>query len=59
MPLKEDVVRAFEIAGEALRPGDLIEKTGADKKEIDKIIKELKTEGKIYSPKRCYYDLCK
>lgn len=29
---------------------------GLDKKEVDKAIKKLKTEEKIYSPKRCYYE---
>jgi hypothetical protein len=29
--------------------------TGLDKKEVSKIIKELKKAGKIFSPKRCFY----
>jgi len=29
--------------------------TGIDSKEMSRIIKELKKEGKIISPKRCYY----
>jgi predicted transcriptional regulator len=57
--VKEDVLKAFEAAGEAVRPGDIAEKTGADKKAIDKAIKELKEEGKIYSPKRCFYEIVK
>lgn len=40
---------------EALRPGDIAEKLGIDKKEADKLIKKLKEEDKIYSPKRCFY----
>lgn len=41
----------------ALRPGDIAEKTGIDKKEVSKSIKELKAEGKIISPKRCFYSV--
>lgn len=40
---------------EALRPGEIAEKLGIDKKEVDKLIKKLKDEDKIYSPKRCFY----
>lgn len=40
---------------EALRPGEIAEKLGVDKKEVDKLIKKLKEEDKIYSPKRCFY----
>lgn len=39
----------------ALKSGEVAEKTGIDKKEVDKIIKKLVTEGKVESPKRCYY----
>ena len=30
-------------------------KTGEEKKEVEKIIKKLVKEGKVESPKRCYY----
>ncbi len=52
---KELVLKAFEKAGKPLRPGDIAKETGIDSKEVSKIIKELKKEGKIDSPKRCYY----
>jgi hypothetical protein len=32
-----------------------VEKSGLDKKEVEKAIKELKKEDLIMSPKRCYY----
>lgn len=38
-----------------LRPGDIAEKSGLTKEEVDKAIKELKEKGKIESPKRCFY----
>jgi hypothetical protein len=29
--------------------------SGVEKKEVDKIMKELKKDETIYSPKRCYW----
>jgi len=40
---------------EPLKQGDVAEKTGIDKAEVTKAINALKKEGKITSPKRCYY----
>lgn len=40
-----------------LRPGDIADKLGIDKKEVDKLIKKLKEEDKIFSPKRCFYSV--
>jgi len=53
---KEQIVLdAFIKAGKPLRPGDVAEMTGLDRKEVSKIISKLKKEGKLVSPKRCYY----
>jgi len=54
---EELVLKAFREAGKPLRPGDVVEITGLDRKLVDKIIKKLKKEGKIVSPKRCYYSI--
>ena len=51
------VLEAFKKAGKPLRHGDVAEMTGLDKKEVSKIIKKLKEEGKLIVPKRCYYSL--
>lgn len=40
---------------EPMRPGQVAEALGAERKEVDKAIKQLKKEEKIYSPKRCFY----
>jgi DNA-binding Lrp family transcriptional regulator len=56
---EKKVLEAFKKAGKPLRPGDVAEMTGIDKKEVSKIIKKLKEEGKITSPKRCFYALAK
>ena len=54
---EEKVLEAFKKAGKPLRPGDIAEMTGIDKKEVSRIIKKLKEEGKLIVPKRCYYSL--
>jgi predicted transcriptional regulator len=38
-----------------MRPGDVAEKVHLEKTEVSKIINKLKKEGKITSPKRCFY----
>ena len=43
----------------AMRPGDIAAAAGVDKEEAAKVIKKLAKEGKIYSPKRCFYDIQK
>jgi predicted transcriptional regulator len=42
-----------------MRPGDIAEKAGLDKKEVEKAIKSLVSEARIYSPKRCFYEIKK
>jgi len=52
---KKVVLDAMKKAGKPIRPGDVAKITGINSKEVSKIIKELKEEEKIYSPKRCFY----
>lgn len=55
MDNKEKVLEALKTAPEPLKAGEIQDKTGLEKKDVDKAIKDLKKEGKIESPKRCYY----
>jgi len=55
MNVNEIVLDTLKNAGEPLKAGDIAEKAGIDKKEVDKAIKELKNDNKITSPKRCFY----
>ncbi|ACO03469.1 MAG TPA: HTH domain-containing protein [Persephonella sp.] len=55
MSIEQQVLEAMQKAGKPLRSGEIAELTGLDKKEVEKAIKKLKKEGKIESPKRCYY----
>jgi len=57
MSEKEKVLKIFESSENPLRPGDIAGEIGIESKEVSKIIKELREEGKVYSPKRCYYAL--
>ncbi len=59
MENKEKILNAFKESGQALKTGEIAEKTGIDSKEVGKLIKELKSDDKIYSPKRCFYDIKK
>ena len=52
---KENVLKVFQNSNKPLRPGDIAKQTNIDSKEVSKIIKELREEGKVHSPKRCYY----
>jgi predicted transcriptional regulator len=56
MKKRKIVLDAMKKAGTPVRPGDVAKSTGIDSKEVSKIISELKKEGKISSPKRCYYE---
>ncbi len=53
---EKKVFDAMKKAGKPVRPGDVSKTTGVDSKEVSKIITKLKKEGKVISPKRCYYE---
>ncbi len=52
--MEEKVVEILK-KNEPMRPSQIAEELGIEKKDLDKIIKKLKAEEKIYSPKRCFY----
>ena len=49
------VLDAMKKAGKPVRPGDVAKTTEIESKEVSKIIKSLKEQGMVHSPKRCYY----
>ncbi len=49
------VLTAMKKAGKPVRPGDLAKELGLESKEVSKIIQELKKEGAVMSPKRCFW----
>ena len=52
----EKVLEAMKAAGKALKAGEIATATGLDKAEVDKAMKVLKDEGKIVSPKVCFWE---
>ena len=54
--MEKKVLSAMKKAGKPVRPGDVAKQLGVDSKEVSKAIKELKNQGKVISPKRCYYE---
>jgi biotin operon repressor len=55
MSTEDKIIDTLKNTGDPMSAGQLAEATGIDRKEIDKAMKNLKTEGKIVSPKRCYW----
>lgn len=57
--MKDKIIETLMNAGKPLKSGEIATLAGLDKKEVDKTIKELKSADKLYSPKRCFYDIKK
>jgi hypothetical protein len=55
MEIKEKVFNALSKAAKPLRTGEIAELAGIEKKDAEKAIKVLSTEGKIFSPTRCFW----
>jgi biotin operon repressor len=55
MDFNQIVFETLQNSDKPLKAGEIAEKTGIDKKEVDKAIQKLKKEGKLESPKVCYY----
>jgi len=51
----EKIIKALKGSDQPLKAGEIAEMINMDKKEVDKGIKVLKQEDKIFSPKRCFY----
>ena len=52
-----DKVLELLTTSEPMRPGEIAEALGVDKKDLEKVIKQLKNDSKIISPKRCFYSV--
>ena len=55
MDKKEQVLKAFVDAGKPVKQAEIAEKTGIEQKEVAKLVKQLVSDGKVYSPKVCFY----
>ena len=56
MEIKELVLEAMKKAGKPVNAGKIVEISSLDRKEVDKAMAELKKEGAIVSPKRCFWE---
>ena len=54
--MEKKVLNAMKKAGRPLKSGEIANMINADAKEISKAINNLKKQGKITSPKRCFYE---
>ncbi|MBF4469102.1 MAG: MarR family transcriptional regulator [Methanobrevibacter arboriphilus] len=52
---KEKVIQTFKDSDEPLNATKVSEISSIEKKEVNKIMKELKKDETIISPKRCYW----
>jgi chromosome segregation and condensation protein ScpB len=53
---KESIILGvLTTAGKPLKAGDIAEAAGLDKAEVAKILGVLKKQGKVGSPKMCFY----
>lgn len=53
------VLEYFKKATAPVNAGAVAEETGVERKEVDKIMKKMKDEEVIVSPKRCYWEFNK
>jgi DNA-binding GntR family transcriptional regulator len=55
MDAKKQVLDAMKKDGTPLNAGKIVEITKLDRKIVDKAMADLKAEGLIVSPKRCFW----
>lgn len=53
--MEKKILDAMKKAGKPVRPGEVAEMIGEESKMVSKVIGALKKQGKVTSPKRCYY----
>ena len=51
----DKVLKAMKDAGKPVRPGDIVDLTGLSKDDVASALNALKKDGKIMSPKRCFW----
>ena len=55
--MEKKVIEALKKSGGPMKSGEIAKLIGEDAKEVSKIINSLKKNGKVISPKRCYYSI--
>lgn len=57
MEASKKIVEALKKASKPLKSGELSTLSGISAAQVNSSLKILQKEGKIFSPKRCYYQL--
>ena len=57
METKALVIKTLKESAKPLKSAEIATTTGIEKAEVDKLLKVLKKEDMIISPKVCYYSL--
>ncbi len=55
MENNQKIIETFKAAKKPLKTGEVAEMSGIDKKEVEKLIKKMTIEGKLYLPTKCFY----
>ena len=55
MNTAQKILETLKRSGSPMTAGEIAENTGIDRKEVDKTMKNLKEQGEIISPRRCYW----
>ncbi len=55
MNTEDQILETLKQSEKPLSDGQIVDKTGLDRKAVDKAMTKLKTEEKIVSPQRCFW----
>jgi biotin operon repressor len=55
MNTEDKILNVLKENTQSMSAGQLADATGIERKEVDKAMKALKTDGRITSPKRCFW----
>ncbi|MFA5520122.1 MAG: MarR family transcriptional regulator [Spirochaetota bacterium] len=56
---EDKILKTLKKEGKPLKSGEIAELTSLEKNDVTKAIKKLTTDGKVVSPKRCFYEAVK
>lgn len=59
MDVKQTILDILKKEGQPMSAGQIADAGGLDRKLVDKVMKTLKDENLIVSPKRCYWEPAK
>ena len=55
MNTEDQIIETLKLSEKPMSAGQIADKTGLDRKIVDKAMSKLKTDEKITSPIRCYW----